>query len=338
MASIKDIAREAKVSPSTVSLVLNGRAEEIRISPSTKQKVLDTAKKLDYYPNLAGRKLREDNSYRVPIIVLFWSSNTTGVMADRLLNGIKHYKDTYNKEFQLMIQPYSTDELNKHEQVLKSTSMFNGALITGCSTKDIDFLNGLNVKMPIIITGRSSEKYNSCSVNEYQAGYNVAKLFKDRGHKNIGVVAQNIVFQKYGSRTSGFLDGCREYGLEVKKENQIVCHYSIEESGEAIRKVIERGRLPSAIFFEVEMLAIGALPIFHEYKLRIPEDLEIVTFGDAKIASYTIPSLTTIRTPLEEMVSDSVGILIDDIENRLTQPVNRIYETTLVMRQSCGSS
>lgn len=334
--SIRDIAREAQVSVSTVSLVLNERADELRIKPSTRQKVLEAAKKLNYRPNLAARKLRQENPQSAPVIVLFWSSNTTGLIIERLINGIEKFRSSYNMDFNLVIQPYNTNDLHKFEYILRSTSMFDGLLITGTSLKDFEFLHGIDVKLPVVLAGRDSEKYSCCIENEYESGYKVAELFYNKGHKDVGIIGPEIKYFATSLRRQGFLDGCRDNNIQLKQENIITCKYSVEDGCRSVREIIKRGNIPTALFFTPEILAIGGLKVFHEHGISIPSDIEIVSYGDTMMANYTIPSLTTVRSPLEDMACESMKMLLDMINKRLEPPVKSFFETIFVFRQSCG--
>lgn len=336
IASLKDIAREANVSVTTVSLVLNGRAEELRIKEETQKKVMDAVKKLSYRPNLAARKLREENPQRSPVIILFWNANSSGLIIERQLRGIQDYLDSKKDEFDLVIHPYKNDELYKSEYIFKSNSMYDGVLVTGGSEADHKFIHSIEIKVPIVILGRESDRYCFFTSDEYNAGFQVAELFHNRGHKSAGLVVADIKGIYGDDRRNGFLQGCKKYGISLEPENIITCKYAIQKGVNAVENIINNGKMPTAIFFTPEILAISGLKIFHDNGISIPSNVEIVSYGDTAMANYTIPTLTAIRSPMEEMTRDGVELLMDIIHKRVDVPIHRYYETSLVVRESCG--
>ncbi|MCD7840682.1 MAG: LacI family transcriptional regulator, partial [Erysipelotrichaceae bacterium] len=157
MSSIKDVAKEANVSISTVSIVINGKAKERKISEETQDKVLKAMEKLNYQPNLSAKRLRASDSRKT--IALFWTTDFRGIMLSRFLTGLQNEitKSQYN--YDIIIYPYKNDQLNK-EDTLTKISNFHGAIIANASNKDIDFLKKLKPMVPIVLYNREVEEYS----------------------------------------------------------------------------------------------------------------------------------------------------------------------------------
>jgi LacI family transcriptional regulator len=335
MASIKDISKLAEVSISTASFVLNGKGDQMRISASTQQKIFKAAKTLNYRPNISARHLRSSGGKAVPVVAILWTLDTRASLIGRFLKGIEHLFSNQTREFELLIHPYENSKINKVESLITGTR-FNGAIIAYASEDDLRFLEKSDIHMPIVLYQRDSQKYSSLKVDFFKTGMEVAKLFAKRGHQHVGIVVPDLASQSIDLRKGGFLSGADSAQLNLDPKHVVMGLNTGEGGYHAVQQLLKSGKLPSAVFFINDLMAAGGLAAFHEAGIRIPEDMEVMGHDNHDHSRFTIPSLSTVHLPEEEMAAACVNTLLDLLENKIEGPVSITFETSQVIRLSCG--
>ncbi|OLS33580.1 LacI family DNA-binding transcriptional regulator [Bacillus sp. MRMR6] len=334
MASIKEIAKLAGVSLGTTSFVLNGKGDQMRISQATQQKIFDVARELGYRPNISARRLG-GGKRDVPVIAILWALDTRSYLIGRFLEGIQKNLVAKNREFELLVQPYENSKINQVESLMSGTQ-FNGAIIANASDRDLEFLESQEINVPIVLYVRDSSKYSNVNVDNFETGKKVAELFKSRGHQRVDMVVPNISSQAIRLRKDGFISGAQTHGLELSPGGLLYDEVSEEGGYNAAKQIIEQGNIPTAMFFPIDTMAVGALAAFHEAGIRIPEDLEIIGHDNYDHTRFSIPPLSTVHLPVEEIAVTCVNTLLDLIERKVEAPVSISFETSFVFRKSCG--
>lgn len=335
MVSIKKIAEVASVSTSTASFILNGKGNELRISKETQKKVLDIARELGYSPNIAARRLRSGNKNRVPIIAILWTVDTRVSLISRFLKGIHLGFRGYGNEFELLIQPYENSKL-KNVKNLFTGDHFNGAIIANASDGDLEFLENNEVNVPIVLYQRKSNKYSSVLVDSFESGGNVAELFYSRRHTKVGIIYPNISSQAVKLRKKGFIKCLNQYGVCVSNNHLMKGEFSEEGGYQCAVELLKQDNLPTAIFSLSDQMAIGALAAFYEAGIKVPADIEIIGYDNNESSGFSVPPLSTIHLPVEDMANECVNLLLDVINQKADQPIVKKFETSMVIRKSCG--
>lgn len=335
MASIKEIAKLANVSQGTASLVLNGKGDQSRISPATQERIHAAARELDYRPNISARRLRSSGETVAPIIALFWTLDTRAPLISRFLKGIHNALKSLDDEYELMIQPYINSRLKDNKSLITGTR-FNAAIIANASEEDEAFLNEANLNVPIVLHLRDSPKYSSVSADGFQVGVEVARLFHERGHKRAGLIVPALSSRAIRNRKEGFLEGAKSLGLEVLPEHIIGGDFTEEGGYIAADQMLRTDVRPTALFAASDQMAIGAMAKAHEMGISIPNQMEIVGHDDSEAARFTMPPLTTIHLPVEEMAEDCIHMLISLMNHKAVPPITKTYDLNLVVRGTCG--
>ncbi|MBP1995628.1 LacI family DNA-binding transcriptional regulator [Paenibacillus eucommiae] len=335
MSSIKEIAKLAEVSQGTASIVLNGKGDQQRISQATQQRIYDAARKLDYRPNISARRLRSGGETVAPIIALFWTLDTRASLIGRFLKGVHDELKLSEEEHELLIQPYVSTRLCDVKSLITGTR-FNAAIIANATEEDEKFLNEANINVPIVLHLRSSDKYSSVSVDNYQTGQEVARLFASRGHKRAGLIVPELSSRAIRNRMEGFLDGAKAYGLEISAEHITGGDFTEEGGYNAADQLLLAEERPSSLFVLSDQMAIGVLAKLHERNIRVPEEIEIVGHDDSESSRFAYPSLTTVHLPVEEMAATCVQLSIDLMNHQIVPPVAKIFTPHIVVRNSCG--
>jgi LacI family transcriptional regulator len=337
LASIKEIASIAGVSIGTASFVLNGKADQMRISKSTQEKVLRIAKELGYTPNISARRLRSGGEKVLPVIAMLWTKNARASLISRFLEGIQDKSSLIDqkREFELLIQPYENGHLDKLNS-LKTGTHFNGAIIAGATEADLNYLESNDVNVPIVIYQRKSTKFSTVSVDSFASGAKVADVFMKKSHKKVGMIIPKLSNQAISLRKEGFVSRVIYHSLELSQSNVLTCSFSEEGGYQCVKQwLADKRELPTAIFSLSDELAVGALTAFHESGIRIPEDIEMIGHDNNDITKFTIPSLSTVHLPVEEMAAQCMTTLLNLIEKQASEPVHSKFASSIVFRNSC---
>ncbi|MBM7840945.1 LacI family transcriptional regulator [Alkalihalobacillus xiaoxiensis] len=329
MATIREIAEKVGVSVGTASFVLNGKADDMRISKKTQTRVLEAAKELGYQPSLSARKLRVKGK-EVPVIAILWTLDARTSLISRFLQGIQS-KSTYQEgQFELLIQPYENGKL-RELHALKTGLRFNGAIIANASDEDMHYLEQANLNLPIVVYQRHSKNYATVLVDSEKTGRDVAKKFIQNGHKQVSIVIPEVSSEAVALRIKGFLEECRVYQIEV---DELYGDFS-EAGGYAVTKqLLMVSPLPSAIFFLSDYMAIGALSALHEANVKVPKDIQLIGHDNMIATQFTIPTLSTVNLPVEEMAEASVNLLLKILRNAADPHEQLKFSSYILERES----
>lgn len=323
MASIKDVAKHANVSISTVSIIINGKSEERKISQETQKKVRQAMKELNYQPNFSAKKLRSSQNKKM--IALFWTTDFREVMLARFLSGLQTTINKMKLDYDIIIYPYENDHLCE-EQTLTQISNYHGAIIANASQKDLDFLKNLEPMIPIVLYNRYIENYSSVSVNDEAIANYAFSLLKDKNH--IGLVKAPYAFQGMEVRDNKLIEllsGKTIQQFQVNENNSI--------SGYEIAKSIDFSSL-NVIYTASDMIALGIMHYCYQNHIHIPNDVEVLSIGNGltSIDDFLNPSLSVIQIPMENMASECIHILTHLFNKH--EIINKFIEPEIIKRES----
>lgn len=332
---IKQIAGRLGLSQSTVSIVLNGRGDKMRISKATQERVLAAAKDMNYRPNIYARRLRRTGEKQAgQIIVIFWNSKYTDDSMGKFFKGASATieKNNYNIEF--CVQLFDEDHLCKFRHLMTSQK-YNGMIVCGPSDIDLEFLVNETFDVPLVLSNRSSNKYSGIYTDNFETGRHCAKLFADKGHKKAGLIG---IFQKSGGaavRRFGFISECERLGIEIRDEWIAQSeNYDITGGYKCAQKIIECRELPSGIFILSDSQAIGAMIAFKDHGVRIPDDMEVLVYGSNDMFEMMSPSISSVAVSREKMAESAVNLLMTKIENSIEDPISRVLVPEYKFRES----
>ncbi len=345
MTKLSDIAELAGTSIPTVSLVLNGRGRTLRISEATRSRVLEAANRLGYSPNLAARRLRTNHqSRRSLVFALAHPADGNLLVVSRIVAGMQRRLDALRQgdgdglgaDVELTIETYVPGELHRLRG-LERPLWYNGLVLTGTSPEDDAFVESGRFGVPLVVFHRH---LRACAVDadNRSAAEGVARHLLALGHRRLAVLSPGTNTQAQMHRIEGFQSVVAEATgsppPHVVAPGREWTEAAYHPSGAMLAAPADVR--PTAIFATQDLLAVGVIRAAYELGLRIPDDLAVVGFDDAEFAPYTIPALSSVHLPTEEMAAEAVGILLDIIEQRVSGPVYRVLPTHLVVRESCG--
>ncbi|MDF2159266.1 LacI family DNA-binding transcriptional regulator [Algoriphagus sp. CAU 1675] len=310
--NLKELAAELKLAPSTVSRALNDSWE---ISEATKKKVISMAEKLNYQPNPFARSLRENKSKTIAVIIPERINNFFA----QVMDGIENIAQEHG--YHLLV--YNTHEDVDREKKIVNL-LLNGradAVVMSVSsqTSDISHLEKLYARgLPLIFFDRICTDIPTTKfiTNDYESSYQGTKHLIQQGCKKVAFLMLSKELSITKERHRGYLDALLEAGLSPEPAFSLNCSMCEEQNIELIREMLWSNNRPDGILASVEKLALATYQAVKRTKLRIPQDLKVISFSNMGIAGLLEPSLTTITQPAITIGQECAKLLI----KKLTKP------------------
>lgn len=296
--TIKDVAREAGVSISTVSNALN---DVDVLNPETKSHILDVAKRLNYVPNINGKLLKSGKSKMLG----FFTTSVSGPYFYTLVETMSRECDRHGYGLNIFV--------TKDKQVIMSNIL--GGRVDGVivyeelriDENDIAIMEQNNIKAVFLDREIQNENMGSIIFDSYVDAYEATKYLISLGHKNIAYIAGVETMFDSEQRKSGYLAALRDYGLKADEDYILQGYFEEEGSYGAVKSFVNvhGSKLPDAFLAGNDLSAIGAMRALKSLGYEIPQDTSVVGFDDIDIAQYFSPSLTTVRNQIARQ-----GILV----------------------------
>lgn len=297
--TMRDVAKLAGVSQSTVSRVLSQKASEIAISQETFERVTQAIKALDYYPNLTARSLRTQRTHMIAVMIADISNPFYHVIT-RTIQDIAMRND-----YDVLIS--NTDHILEYETRFCGAMMrrpVDGMILVPYHLTDVDIdLLLRRTGAAISVLGRHIDHpgVDVVSADDEGATYEAIRwLIAEKGHQRIGFIGASPQFSVSARRQHGYERALREDNLPINAE-WIQAGDFTQESGYAMmEKLLSLPQYPSAVFACNDTMAIGAMNAVLDRGLDVPGDVAIIGFDDVPAAAFVRPRLTTIaQFPVE---------------------------------------
>lgn len=334
MATIKDVAKQAGVSVTTVSIIINGKSEERKISTATQQRVAEAMRDLGYQPNLSARRLRSQENER-PVIAFFWPLDYRVNILASFLNCIQIEIAESGFDCEMMIQTYENDKLEQYGSAF-SKNGYSGAIIGACSMKDQQWLESISPRMPVALINRPSEHFSSVCTDNEEAALMAAAKIRQKGYTEAAIFASSHAYYATNRRVQAFINSCEQLGIQIDEQYILKCP-STRNGGYGIGKqYASLTEPPKMIFCDSDAIALGALRAFHEKGISVPKDAEMLSIGmlDPEAASYYIPSLSVVEMPNKEIGQQVIRLLRKKILNNDLTPEHIDLHAKLILRES----
>jgi DNA-binding LacI/PurR family transcriptional regulator len=343
--TLRDVAQESGVSAATVSIVLNNAPLARYIPPSTKDRIERAAKKLGYRPKDVSRFLSAKRNRTVGVMVF----DITDPFCTLILRGIE------NSLYQASYLPILTDVHNqrgrfeRYLEVLLARQVEALVFVANWLFVDIDLLADLEKRnIPAVMIARELSGSISSVMVDNEAGAHLAiEHLYSLGHRKIGFIRGPKMLADSAPRWRGVRSFARSVGLEIDPTLVVDLPDSLDPNSgfEGGFKITEeflkhKKRFTAVMAFD-DMTAFGAIRGLARAGLKVPEDCSVIGFDDVMLAGLSVPSLTTVRQPMEALGSAAVGIVLEAInsaiEEREFEVVHRKLPPELVVRESTRS-
>lgn len=329
--TIKDIAKIANVSHTTVSRALN---DSPLINEATKERIRAIARELNYTPNVNARSLVLHRSYNIG---LFFSTLDSGTSAGFFYDAVRGVNCRIKGQYNLVVKAIE-DYSDFHSISEKS---FDGIIVMSQSADDNTFIEAIIEKgIPQVVLNRNVTYpgVHNILTDDYTGAFNMVKYLIDQGHERIAIIEGKKGFQSTKERSNGYLDAMREHDLPVMDEQIVRGSYSLESGFEAMQQLLKLDHPPTAVFCSNDDTAVGAIKAVQEAGLVIPDDISIAGFDDSLFSRFITPALTTVKRPIEQISKAGADKLIEMIEKPKASsvPGSSYFHTEMIIRQSVG--
>ncbi len=329
----QDVARMAGVSRTTVSFVLN-QPEGVSISDRTRERVLRVARKLDYHPNAAGRRLVRGKSDTLGL-VLYQSPEQ--VFADaflpRVIFGVE--QAAMQQRFHVLLKPVEPRDPEGYTRLIHENHV-DGIILSGPRQDDAQIRQLHADGVPVMLLGQLPDS-DLCfvDVDAERGAENAVNHLLELGHSRIGMISNApFTYISAQQRKAGYLRALQV--RQIRTDSGLIKegNYTPASGYDAMLALLEEVPPPTAVFVASDVVAMGAMLAAKRSGLRIPSDLAIVGFDDIPLAEYFDPPLTTVRLPAYALGWSAGERLIRLIQGEQLDQNGKFLETELVLRQS----
>jgi LacI family transcriptional regulator len=329
--TIKDVARQAGVSISTVSRVINNSKP---VSNDIRQRVLQIIEETGYTPNPVARSLVMKKSQLIGVIV----PDISNFFIGEILNGIEEVGKMYTYDILLCNTYGDLEQELRYLKLLKGKQVEGIVLMTwDLQDKIIDYLTDFEV--PVVLINRNTSRLDipSVSIDNFQASYDMTTYLIQNGHKEIALIRNSQDSNAFCmDQYNGYKRALEENGIEINERLVQFGNFKLEKAYEIVREWIHADILPTAIFATSDMMAIGAMNCLLDHGFQVPNDVSVTGFHDTKLASFYRPTLSTIRQPLYDMGAVAIRMIIKKINKMEINEKAVILPHELIERKSSG--
>ncbi|MDR2020823.1 MAG: LacI family transcriptional regulator [Treponema sp.] len=330
--TIKDIAQRIGISPASVSIILNGKKG--RFSNTTRKKVIEAARKMNYRPNRLAVGLLTKRTKTIGLIV----SDLRNLFFSELASGVGNY--LYLKEYSMVLA--DTNDNFKREMQSVQVMMDHGVDgIAIAMTVQSFGKNGNEIMalladsgVPVVLTDsfNYTERFSSVVASTRQSSFEAVQYLAAMGHRRIACISAPLGVETLFDRFQGYLDGIAEAGIPVDEDMIAEGNFRYESGYNAMKKLFKFH--PTAVFCHNDMMTFGAISAIKDKGLAIPRDISVIGFDNIFFSRFLDTPLSTIEQPAYEMGEKTAEILLDEIENRTIAKRHLMLKSRFVKRES----
>lgn len=329
--TIKDIAKEANVSITTVSLVLNHK--KCRVSQETKDKIFNLAKKYNYVVNLNARNLVKQKTSTIGLLI----PDIENVFFSSLVKQIEYVCRQNN--YSLII--VNSDEKQENDENLLNLLVSRGVdgLLMVISNESLDDDNSVsslikNLPVPYVMIDRYFKDINSNKVyfDNNLGAYEIVNHLIENGHKKIGCITSPTYNVNGSHRVKGYVKAMNEHSLEIKEEYIFQGNFQFDSGYEA--GAYFKDSDVTAVFSCNGMMTLGLCKYFNDNNVSIPDDISVVTY-DNVLNHYMIgTAITAIKQDIPTLAENACKVLFDQIDNKSIENKTVILTPELIINKS----
>lgn len=329
--SIHDIAKHLKVSATTVSFVLNGKSEEMRISADVKNKVLQYAESIRYQPNFVARSLRTGKSRIIGMMV----EDISDPFFSSIARGIEHRAYTLGYKIFFASTENNTENAKGLIRVFRERQV-DGYIIAPPPGLYTEIQSLVEEENPVILFDRHFPdlETDNVIVDNYDGSLKAVRHLQQNGYTNIGFVTLESDQTQMSDRMRGYLDA-----ISATKQKKFILKLPYDMADEKraanINHFISKHPQMDAVFFGTNYLAFSGLEAIKNLGLKIPEDLGVISFDDSNFFRLFSPAITAIAQPIDKIAESVISKLLQWLDNPLKATTETlVLPTELVVRNS----
>ncbi|QEH08991.1 HTH-type transcriptional repressor PurR [Histophilus somni] len=332
MATIKDVAKMAGVSTTTVSHVIN---KTRFVAKETEQQVLQAIKNLNYSPSAVARSLKVNTTKSIGMIV---TTCETPYFAE-IIHSVEEL--CYRQGYSLFLcNTQNNPEKIKNHLDMLAKKRVDGLLVM-CAEYTQNSLNLLaafeDLPMVVMDWGPFNENTDLIQDNSFSGGYIATKYLIDNGHKDIAIISGELKKTTAVMRYQGFEKAMQEANLAINPDWIMEGFFEPEDGYECMNKILVQDKLPTAVFCCNDVMALGAISAIGEKGLKVPDDISVIGYDNIHASRFFSPPLTTIHQSKSRLGVQAINLLFKRIsEKGKEHEIIEIYPE-LVIRKSVKS-
>jgi DNA-binding LacI/PurR family transcriptional regulator len=324
MATIREIARLAHVSPATVSRVLNGTAV---VDPQTEARVLQVISETGYRPNEVARSLSKRSSRIIGCIV----PNIANPFFTELARAVED--ESFRRGYKLILCNSDEDPVKEEAYIDMLERMNADGIIMTTTHADTDALVKAS-SLPMVILDRSpalSKAAYSVRSDHHQGGRLATEHLIDCGCQSIVMMNGPQKYTSAALRLKGYLDVCRETGRRVQT---IDCDFDFDDGLRQTRQLLADYPACDGIIAANDIVALSVVKALTSKGIHVPEQIQVIGFDNIYLSSLMTPALTTVSQPITEIGTQAAAIVADLVEGQERSRASIVLPVELIVRET----
>lgn len=326
----RDVAREAGVSQSTVSRVLNGST---LVAAGTTKRVLEVLGRMDYVPNASAKTMRTAKAGAIGIV----ASEMVNPYFPMLLDSLTQAASALDLGVVLW-NDASSEAHMAHAGV--SSKAVDGVMFVAAreGQSGVESLSKRGV--PVMLVSRASETaaVDSVMSDHETTGYEAGRYFLGRGRDDVAVILGPNDSYAVPARERGFRRALHEHGRTLSPQRRHVGPTTYQHGWDSVMRMLDEGTLPTALYCTADVIAFGAITALHERGVAVPDDVWVMGTDGLPMSSWNVFDLTTHQQQIARIAEVAVGRLAARIGGGTGEREHRVIPTELVVRGSTGGT
>lgn len=316
-------------SKTSISRVINGKAEEYRISVTARDKILKAAKEVNYRPNFFAQNLRKKSNKTIGLVIPHIDNPFFANLSSIIISEAQKYDYTV-----IFIDTQENPKLEEKALDSMITRNLDGIILVPCGDNPTR-LEEISKNIPLMLVDRYFENSNLSyvSTDNYDGAYQATKLLLDSGHKNILCIQGPVISVTTKERLRGCHEAVRDAGgyanLEIRGNE-----FSIRNGYIETKLVLSSNPRPTAIFALSNTILLGAIGALKEHNIAIPEEISLISFDDNLFLDYLNPPITRIAQPISNLGIVAIKLLIQKINNNTNVQSTLLLHPNIIKRDS----
>lgn len=334
-ATLRDVARAAGVSQATASRVLNGSIRNVR--QENADRVLAAAAELNYAPHLSAQAIARGSTGVAALVVSgvddpYFSSIAGGVTRAAEAAGLIVTMAVADRSPERELQIVRTLRGMRPRAIILTGSRIDGTDTRDALAEELDAYRGAGGS--VVLISQHGLPFRTVSIDNYGGARQLARTLVGLGYRRFAVVRAGVGVRTSRDRCSGFVEGLREFGIDIDERFVVEAEFSRAGGGAAAREFVRRGLDGTELVFAVnDVMAIGAMTAFRDAGLIPGQDIAVAGFDDIGPAVDVVPQLTSVSVPLHEVGLCAMELALSDGDSLRIVPVS----TNVVLRDSTPS-
>lgn len=332
MTTIKDIAKAAGVSVTTVSRALNGYYD---VNEKTREKIIRISRELNYSPNTLARSLVMNKSKTIGLLVSgLTKESAKDSITFEVLAGINEYASETGYDL-ILFSTSSTKQGEKTYSQLCRERRVDGAIIQGIRTDDLYLQEIVKSSIPCVLIDIPihTDTVGYITTDNKKGARKAVDYLLELGHQNIAMINGHEFAFVSQQRLQGYKESLLSAGIKIREEWVVNGDFSDEVAEAAALQLLQKYPEITAVFCVSDLTALGVIKAAKKLDLAIPEQLSIVGYDDIVLSSYISPPLTTVAQNMFQMGYESAKMLINSLEGQ-EKPRILTLDTELIKRET----